>query len=213
MPFVVELYFDPSTEARIRDAWKAIDEAGISDSMLKGGYRPHISLGVCDHLETDSLVQELTTFGVSVAPFRLSFPNIGIFSTSEGVVYLGAAVTTQLLNLHTTFHEIFKKYAKEQREYYTVGQWVPHCTLAFGLSEHQIAEAVTVCRQIDLPVSTEVEGIGLVQVSPKDCRTLSSFSFKTTDSTELNDELRPEYDETLLKNGIRGKYAKQQDNQ
>ena len=25
--------------------------------------------------------------------------------------------------------------------------------------------------------------------------------------TELNDELRPEYDETLLKNGIRGKYA------
>ena len=29
------------------------------------------------------------------------------------------------------------------------------------------------------------------------------------DKTELNDELRPEYDETLLKNGIRGKYAKQ----
>ena len=27
--------------------------------------------------------------------------------------------------------------------------------------------------------------------------------------TELNDELRPEYDETLLKNGIRGKYAEQ----
>ena len=29
-----------------------------------------------------------------------------------------------------------------------------------------------------------------------------------TDKTEL-DELRPEYDETLLKNGIRGKYAEQ----
>ena len=29
------------------------------------------------------------------------------------------------------------------------------------------------------------------------------------DRTGLNDELRPEYDETLLKNGIRGKYAKQ----
>ena len=29
------------------------------------------------------------------------------------------------------------------------------------------------------------------------------------DKTELNDELRSEYDETLLKNGIRGKYAKQ----
>ncbi|MDE0042985.1 MAG: hypothetical protein OXT74_13180 [Candidatus Poribacteria bacterium] len=32
---------------------------------------------------------------------------------------------------------------------------------------------------------------------------------KITDITSLNDELRPEYDETLLKNGIRGKYAGQ----
>ena len=77
------------------------------------------------------------------------------------------------------FHEIFKKHAKEQREYYTIGQWVPHCTLAFGLSEHQIAEAVTVCRQIDLPISTEVTGIGLVKVSPTGCQTLSSFNLKS----------------------------------
>ena len=30
-----------------------------------------------------------------------------------------------------------------------------------------------------------------------------------TNRTELNDELRPEYDQTLLKNGIRGKYTEQ----
>ena len=209
MPFVVELYFDSSTEATIREAWEAIDDAGISDSMPKGGYRPHVSLGVCDHLETDSLALELTTFAVSITPFRLSFPNIGIFSTSEGVIYLGVTVTEQLLNVHTRFHEIFKKYAEEQREYYTVGRWVPHCTLAFGLSENQIIEAVTICRQIDLPISAEVKEIGVVKVSPTSCQTLSSFNFKTTDSTELNDELRPGYNETLLKNGIRGKYAKQ----
>ena len=83
MPFVVELYFESSTEASIRDAWKAIDEAGISDSMPKGGYRPHVSLGVCNHLDTDSLAQELSIFAAGVAPFRLSFPNIGIFSTKE----------------------------------------------------------------------------------------------------------------------------------
>ena len=209
MPFVAELYFDPSTEERIREAWQALDEAGISDSMPKGGYRPHISLGICNHLELDAFAQELSTFAAGIVPFRLLFPSIGIFSTSEGVVYLGATATAQLLNVHTAFHEIFKKYAKKQREYYTVGQWVPHCTLAFGLSEDQIAEAVTVCRQMDLPVSTEVKEIGVMEVSPTGCRTLSSFSLKTTDSIEPNDELRPEYDETLLKNGVRGKYAKQ----
>ena len=55
MPFVAELYFEPPAEERIRRAWKAIDAAGISDSMPKGGYRPHVSLGVCDRLETNSL--------------------------------------------------------------------------------------------------------------------------------------------------------------
>lgn len=172
MPFVAELYFDPAAEEHIRGAWKILDEAGIGDSMPKGGYRPHVSLGVCEHLTLDIFIKEFTTFAASVTPFRLSFPNIGIFSTSEGVVYLGATVTAQLLNVHTAFHEIFKKHAKEQREYYTVGQWVPHCTLAFGLSEHQITEAVTVCRQIELPVSTEIKGIGLVEVSPTGCRAL-----------------------------------------
>lgn len=32
---------------------------------------------------------------------------------------------------------------------------------------------------------------------------------KMTDKNELNDELRPEYDETVLKDGVRGKYVKQ----
>ena len=179
MPFVVELYFDPSTETSIREAWEAIDEVGISDSMPKGGYRPHVSLGVCDHLETDSLAQELTTFAASITPFQLSFPNIGIFSTSEGVVFLGVTVTEQLLNIHTRFHQIFKKYAQEQREYYAVGRWTPHCTLAFGLSEEQIVEAVTICRQITLPILAEVKEIGVVKVSPTSCQTLYSFNLKS----------------------------------
>lgn len=186
MPFVVELYFDALAEARIRDAWKAIDEAGISDSMPKGGYRPHVSLGVCSHLESNAFEKELSSFAASITPFQVSFPYIGIFSTSEGVVYLGVTVTEHLLNIHTAFHKIFKKYAAEQREYYTVGRWVPHCTLAFGLSEYQIVEAVSLCRLITLPISAEVKEIGLVKVSPTSCQILFSCSLKTTDSTELN---------------------------
>ena len=178
MPFVVELYFDPSTEARIRDIWKAIGDAGISDSMPKGGYRPHVSLGVCDHLESNAFERELSNFAASVAPFRLSFLNIGIFATSEGVVFLCVTVTEGLLSVHAAFHKIFKKYAAEQREYYAVGQWVPHCTLAFGLSEAQIVEAVTVCQQIDLPISAEVKEIGVVEVSPTNYQTLYSFNLK-----------------------------------
>ena len=77
-----------------------------------------------------------------------------------------------LLDVHAAFHKFFKKYAGEQSEHYAVGKWVPHCTLAFGLPERQIAEAVSICRGIPLPVSTEVKEIGLMEVSPNSCQTL-----------------------------------------
>ena len=109
MPFVVELYFDSSTEEHIRSAWKAIDEAGISASMLEGGYRPHISLGVCSHLDVNAFKSELATFAETIEPFPLSLSSIGIFPTSEGVVFLGATVTEQLLNVHARFHKIFSR--------------------------------------------------------------------------------------------------------
>jgi hypothetical protein len=40
-------------------------------------------------------------------------------------------------------------------------------------------------------------------------RVISLNITKMADITTPNDELRPEYDETSLKNGIRGKYAEQ----
>ena len=35
------------------------------------------------------------------------------------------------------------------------------------------------------------------------------FADELSNITSLNDELLPEYDKTLLKNGVRGKYAEQ----
>ena len=178
MPFAVELYFDRSSEKRIRDVWKIIDKARINSAMLKAGYRPHVSLGVCNHLESNTFKQELSAFAAGISPLRLSFSSVDTFPTSEGVVFLDVRVTEQLLDVHTAFHEIFKKYAQEQREYYTVGNWAPHCTLAFGLPGHQIAEAVKICQQISLPLSTEVREIGVVEVSPTSCQTLYSCDLK-----------------------------------
>lgn len=171
MPFAVELFFDTEAEKQICDAWKAIQKAG-SSPILDAGHRPHVSLGVCNRIDSTAFEAELSFFAESVVPFPLSLSNVGVFPGAEGVVFLGVTVTEHLLDVHAAFHKIFKKYAGEQSEHYAVGKWVPHCTLAFGLSERQIAEAVSICRRIPLPVSTEVKEIGLMEVSPNSCQTL-----------------------------------------
>ncbi|MDE0297871.1 MAG: 2'-5' RNA ligase family protein [Candidatus Poribacteria bacterium] len=172
MPFAVELFFDTHAEKQICDAWEAIQKAGIGSSLLDDGYRPHVSLSVCGRIDSTAFEAGLFSFAESVVPFPLSLSNVGVFPGAEGVVFLGVTVTEHLLDVHAAFHKIFKKYAGEQSEHYAVGKWVPHCTLAFGLSERQIAEAVSICRGIPLPISAEVKEIGLMDVSPNSCQTL-----------------------------------------
>ena len=175
MPFAVELFFDTHADNQICNAWKVIQKAGINSSLQDAGYRPHVSLGVCNRIESSAFEVELSTFAASVAPFPMSLSNVGIFPGVQGVIYLGVTVTEQLLNVHAAFHQIFKKHAQEQSDYYAVGKWVPHCTLAFGLSDRQIAEAVSIYRSMPLPILTEVKEIGLMEVSPTSCHTLCAY--------------------------------------
>ncbi len=46
---------DAESEAGIRRAWDALAEAGVKSAMLDAGYRPHVSLGVCEELNVDGL--------------------------------------------------------------------------------------------------------------------------------------------------------------
>lgn len=179
MPFAVELYFDATTDTTVRQIWKAMADAGISASMLQADFRPHVSLGVCHQLDAEGLIHALSPFVTTLAPFPLSLSSIGIFPTSEGVIFLGVTVTQQLLDMHAAFYQIFEKYASNRLEYYQTGVWVPHCTLAFDLSLDRLADAVTVCGQTALPILGYVQEIGLVDVAPTHCRTLYSHNLST----------------------------------
>ena len=181
MLFAVELFFDTLVEKQICDVWKAIQETEISSSLPDAGYRPHISLGVCNRIEFSAFEKQFSAFAVSVAPFSLSLSSVGIFPGVQGVLFLGVTVTEHLLDVHEAFHKIFHKifktHAQEKSEYYAVAKWIPHCTLAFGLSERRIAEAVSICRGIPLPISVEVKKIGLMKVSPTSCHILCLYKF------------------------------------
>ena len=175
MAFAVELYYDPPAEESVRCAWKAMAEAGINSSMLDGGYRPHVSLGVSDQLNVSDACKALETFASNNLPFTLTLSSIGVFPTAEGVLFLGVTVTQKLLDLHSEFHRFFRECAIDQWDYYRVEMWVPHCTLAFDLSASKIAEAISVCQQMALPIHARVQEIGVVQVTPAKCHTLCLY--------------------------------------
>ena len=166
---------DDESEAIVRRAWESLAEAGVKSAMLDAGYRPHVSLGVCEELDVEGLAKELSTFAENVSPFALTLSSVGLFPSSKSVIFLGVTPTQRLLDVNGAFHQFFGKYAKSQRDYHA-GSWVPHCTLAFDLPDGMLSKAIEVCRRIPLPIHSRIQEIGIAEVSPLSARLLSLFN-------------------------------------
>ena len=172
MVFAVEMYFDPEADRAVRQIWQNIAEAGLKSFMLEGNYRPHISLSVCQELDIAGLSQALEKFAKALPALTISLGSVGIFPGAEGVVFLAAVVDQALLKAHSDFYRIFPEYARQPSEYYSVGQWVPHCTLAMFLPVKEMAQALPVIMQVQLPIQARLTEIGIVEVSPTSCKEL-----------------------------------------
>lgn len=180
MPFAVEFFFDPKTEAIVRRIRDAVNETTDTTEIIAGDYRPHVSLGGCQHLDAEGLAPDLSKYARSMYSFPLTMESFGIFPTEEGVIFLGVTVTRELLATHAEFQSIFERYAEQSNHHYRAGVWVPHCTIAYGLQAHQLAAAVTACCSFSLPIQAEVTEIGVIEVSPVSHRNLFSYNLSTS---------------------------------
>lgn len=175
MPYAVELYLDPAADAAVRRLWAGLAADGVSSVMHEGPYRPHVSLAVMDTAGLDALNAGLASVAAVMSPLALTLSSIGVFPSSEGVVFLGVVVTEALLRVHATVHELAVRTAGKLWDYYTPGRWVPHCTLAYRLQPERIPDAVQVCLQFPLPLVARVAAVSVVEFSAAGGRELVTY--------------------------------------
>lgn len=175
MGYAIVLYLDPAVEDGVRGVWEALAAAGVDSSMADGPIRPHITLAVSDHIEMAGLKEATARFTASRPPFRLTLSHIGLFPTAEGVLFYGVTLTHTLLEVHGEFSRIFARYARQPYAYYRAGAWVPHCTLATGLSPNHFGEAIAIARRPALPLYGSVHQMGLVNVAADTAESLDVF--------------------------------------
>jgi|SRR5579862_123940 len=164
MPFAVEMFFNKNADKLVRDVWVDLARAKITSFMIDGGHRPHVTLGVLEQYSSPTFEHELRVFTTSLKPFSIKLDCLGIFPRPEGVVYFGGVVTEDLLSIHREFQTRFAKLMTGVRPYYLSGNWIPHCTLGYGLSLDAIPAAVKVCLQATLPINAQVTQISLVEI-------------------------------------------------
>ncbi|KKK06867.1 2'-5' RNA ligase family protein [Micromonospora sp. HK10] len=160
MVAALELYLDTDATRRIRVLWDALEAEGVQSmrSLLEQRHRPHVSLAVAPRFDPERVAEALAGTVVA-APLRLEFQHAGQFVGR--VLWLGPAVTTELLAHHARVHHRLARAGIELAEHYQPGRWVPHCTLSMRVPNALMAAAVRRCLEM-LPLTATVVGAAIV---------------------------------------------------
>lgn len=164
------LFFDEETEDYIRQIWRFLRTRGVSSPLLRtGGARPHLTLAIIeDFIESDHFIEEFKGFASRFNKFPIVFSSIASFGRNSGAVFLGPAMVSELVTLHTALYNLFDKYMDRSESLYGPGTWVPHCSLAFHLKPECVQNALDIClNSISLPLKGSIEEIGIITFDNK----------------------------------------------
>jgi 2'-5' RNA ligase len=158
----LELFFDPGTESAVRSMWANLEARGLRSmaTTTHGRHRPHLSLALA---ETITLAQA----SAAVKPLRtandlsLRLSSVAVFPGRVGVLYLSVVPTLRLLTLHRAIHAQLLGVGVESGRHYLPDVWVPHCTLAQGLTVEELTTAVRAVKRLR-PMLADVTSVGVV---------------------------------------------------
>jgi len=162
--FVLELFFDVDTEQSIRCLWEQADAMPGWTPSARGYARPHISIASTSIVDTNTFDPILKDVVALTPPLPITFSSVATFPSDEGVVFLAPVVTANLLFLHERLYEALRQSGALIANWYSPGQWVPHCTVAHGLPSGRVPHVIELCLKGPLPLVGHVEQIALVEV-------------------------------------------------
>lgn len=176
MDIAVELFFNPESEELVRDIWHMLAQAGVNSAMEDLGSTPHICLAVYNDVEIAALQKKVADFAAGFSPIPLRLSAVGFFPGEEGVMFLVPAPTEGLQKMHSWYHKNTEEWSHLVWPYYRLGGvWFPHCTLAMGLKDPELSQALRIVRGGFTGMDIIVESVGVVQYSP--AQVMSKFPF------------------------------------
>ncbi len=164
MAHAIEMFFDEHADAAVRAVWQRLAAAGLPSlaTQTHCRHRPHVSLTVTESLDQADLAPVRMTLAGHRPALHLTV--LGTFPGSEGVLFLGAVVTEDLLALHARVHQALTGQPVTHWPVYLPGRWVPHCTLAQQLGSDEIATAFRLLRGYQ-PVTARVTSAGITDTA------------------------------------------------
>jgi len=163
MGHAIELLFDPTTEAAVKGLWARLETAGVPSlaSRTHRRHRPHLSLSVAERIDAAQLEGARDFLAAMHLDVTLYAPAV---FPRPGVLYLSVVPTLALLQLHQEVHAALRDGMVAPRDGYSVGAWMPHCTLAQDLTRAQLVRGIDLLHD-QSPVTAHVSSAGLLDTT------------------------------------------------
>ena len=134
---------DDETYARVERLWDELKR----DFGVRGLYTttfPHCSYQVAESYDVEAAERFLQRLAARTRPFRVTTAGLGVFTSSNPVLYVPVVRSPRLAALHQEVWDgAVPRLPGEVTRYYQPELWMPHITLAHGdLSCDVLAEIV-----------------------------------------------------------------------
>lgn len=143
----------------------ALAQRGISDSMRRLGYPPHVTIAVCEErTDREALLDTVRQIAADWCRLPLHCPALGVFPGTPATLFAAPTVTEDLLELHADL--LRRLPAQQVHPHYRSGSWFPHITLADDLPAAHVADAMASALEVFQPVAAELVRVDVVHFRP-----------------------------------------------
>ncbi|MGD0986145.1 MAG: 2'-5' RNA ligase family protein [Acidimicrobiales bacterium] len=136
------LWPDIATSRRIRELWAALEAEGVPSMATHTHrlHRPHVSFIVAEDLPVNASLEAVMS--VPQEPIRLLVEAVGVFP--GGFLYLACVANHALLDEQRRVCEAVRLLAVDPWPHFEPGEWTPHITLGWELTNRQLAQALPI---------------------------------------------------------------------
>jgi 2'-5' RNA ligase len=155
--------------------WANLEARGLRSmaTVTHGRHRPHVSLAVAERI-TPAQAERATEPFREANDLALRLGSVAVFPGRAGVLYLSVVPTLRLLRLHREVHARLIRSGIDTDRHYLPDMWVPHCTLAQGLTPEHITTAVGAVKRLRA-IAAEAVRVGLVDTDTGEITTIAEL--------------------------------------
>ena len=163
--YLISIYFDETTDKKIRGLMKQIAKNTGNTSMLDDNVPPHITISAFETNEEDEAVSCLEKCIDALSQGKVQWVTVSTFFPY--VIYLAPLLNEYLFDMSNIVYENFSKLNNFSiNKFYKPFSWQPHTTIGRKLSEKEMRTAFETLQKQFAPFSGTITKIGLARTNP-----------------------------------------------